>query len=232
MIAHKEKMPTQNKKLFELIEKETNGKIKPFAEMIGMSPQRITRLFQVDIRTKNGSFPRITEDVKDAICLKFGISYDYFDKADDTETHYDFDHIQHKDIILCGKKTGKPYYNVDFEMGYDTIVNDQTTNPEYLIDFEPYNKCDCWCNARGNSMFPTISSGDVIAIKEIKDPSCLISGEIYAIVTTNDLRTIKRINDNGDSITLIPDNKDYPEQTIGKDLVLRVYRVLGCMKLF
>jgi len=81
-------------------------------------------------------------------------------------------------------------------------------------------------------MFPTISNGDVIAIKEIQDPSCLISGEIYAIVTTNELRTIKRIKDNGDTITLIPDNKEYPEQTIGKDMILKVFRVLGSMKVF
>jgi len=130
-------------------------------------------------------------------------------------------------------RVGKPYYNVDFVMGFDLIINDQTTKPEYMVDFAPYNKCDCWCNATGNSMYPTIYHGDKIAIKEVRDPqSCLISGEIYAIVTTNELRTIKRVKDNGDTITLIPDNKDYPEQTISKDLLLRVFRVLGSVKMF
>lgn len=128
---------------------------------------------------------------------------------------------------------GVPYYNVDFAMGYDMLTNDQTVNPDYMIDFEPYNKCEAWFNATGNSMYPTIASGDKIAIKEVRDPkSCLISGEIYAIVTTNELRTIKRIKDNGDTITLIPDNKDYPEQTISKDLLLRVFKVMGCVKMF
>jgi len=130
-------------------------------------------------------------------------------------------------------RVGVPYFNVDFEMGYDVMINDQTTNPEYMINFFPYNKADCWCNARGDSMHPTISSGDLIAIKEVRDPmSCLISGEIYAIVTTNDMRTIKRVRDNGETVTLIPDNKDYPEQTISKSLILKVYRVLGSMKTF
>ena len=102
-----------------------------------------------------------------------------------------------------------------------------------MIDFSPYNKADCWCNARGNSMHPTISNGDKIAIKEVSDPkSCLISGEIYAIVTTNELRTIKRVRDNGETITLIPDNKEFPEQTISKDIILKVYRVLGSVKTF
>lgn len=130
-------------------------------------------------------------------------------------------------------RVGVPYYNVEFEMGYDSMVNDQTVNPDYRINFSPYNKADAWCNATGNSMHPTISGGDIIAIKEVLDPkSCLISGEIYAIVTTNDLRTIKRIKDNGDTITLIPDNKDYPEQTISKEYIYKVYKVLGIMKMF
>lgn len=128
---------------------------------------------------------------------------------------------------------GRPYYNVDFAMGFDPLENDQTVNPEYMIDFAPYNKCDYWCNAMGNSMYPTIAHGDKIAIKEVRDPqTCLISGEIYAIVTTNELRTIKRVKDNGDTITLIPDNKEYPEQTISKELLLRVYKVMGSVKMF
>jgi len=130
-------------------------------------------------------------------------------------------------------RVGKPYYNVDFAMGFDPGSNDQTVNAEYMVDFSPYNKCDCWCNATGNSMYPTIAHGDKIAIKEVRDPqSCLISGDIYAIVTTNELRTIKRVKDNGDTITLIPDNKDYPEQTISKELILKVYKVMGSVKMF
>ena len=128
---------------------------------------------------------------------------------------------------------GVPYYNVDFSLGFDLLVNEQGVNPDYMIDFEPYNKADAWCNARGNSMSPTIANGDVIAIKEVRDPkSCLINDEIYAIVTTNDLRTIKRIKDNGDTITLIPDNKEYSEQTISKEMILKVYRVMGSIKMF
>lgn len=131
------------------------------------------------------------------------------------------------------KNVGIPYYNVDFAMGFNTADNDQTVIPQYMIDFSPYNRADCWCNASGDSMSPTISNGDLIAIKEVRDPaSCLINDEVYAIVTTNDLRTIKRVRDNGDTITLIPDNKKYSEQTIRKDMILKVYKVMGSMKMF
>lgn len=133
--------------------------------------------------------------------------------------------------IIIGKK-GVPYYNVDFELGFDIMENDQTRHWDDMIDFPQYNKCTCWCNARGDSMMPTISSGDIIALKKIEDLRYLISGEIYAIVTKNGLRTIKRVNDKGESIQLIPDNKDYEEQYIPKAELLHVFVVKGCMKAY
>lgn len=127
---------------------------------------------------------------------------------------------------------GVPYYDVDFRLGFDLMMNDQTTRPDYLIDFAPYNKCDVWCNARGDSMAPTIANGDIIALKEIADPSFLANDEIYAVVTTNDMRTIKRVRDEGDSLLLIPDNKAYSDQRLPKTLIDKVYKVVGCMKMF
>ena len=127
---------------------------------------------------------------------------------------------------------GVPFYNVDFELGFDLMVNDQTAVPEYLINFAPYNKCTAWCTASGNSMLPTISGGDMIALKKIEDFTYLISGEIYALITRNGLRTVKRVKDNGDSFTLIPDNKDYYEQTIPKEEFTHVFQVMGAMKRF
>ena len=125
---------------------------------------------------------------------------------------------------------GKPYYDVDFELGFDVMVNDQTRTPAYLIDFPPYNHCDLWCNATGSSMHTTISSGDIVAMKRINDFSYLINGEIYGIVTSNGLRTIKRVRDNGDTFTLIADNKNVSDQDIPKSIVTHVYHVLGLFK--
>lgn len=137
-----------------------------------------------------------------------------------------------RDNPVRSTRTGIPYFNVDFEMGFDLLENDTTTNPDYMIDFAPYNKCTCWCNARGNSMYPTISSGDIVALKKIEDFHLLLTGEVYGIVTVNGLRTIKRIKDNGDTLTLIPDNKEYTEQTIDKQDILHVFQVMGSVRAF
>ena len=128
--------------------------------------------------------------------------------------------------------TGKPYYNVDFAASFSVMENDQTTHPDYFIDFKPYNGCDCWCNAYGNSMYPTIASGDIVAMKRVEDFRYLINGEIYGIVTSSGLRTIKRVQDNGDTLTLIADNKEVASQTIPKNIVKIVYRILGSIKQF
>lgn len=135
-------------------------------------------------------------------------------------------------VVTMEPTKGRPYYNVDFRLGFDIMTNDQTTNPDYMIDFPPYNDVDCWVNAHGDSMAPTISSGDIVALKHIEDHSYLINGEIYAIVTTNGLRTIKRIRDNGETFTLIADNHEVGEQIIPKNIVTHVYHVRGTIKMF
>lgn len=129
---------------------------------------------------------------------------------------------------------GVPYYNVDFLGGFDLVLNDQTTTPEYLIDFKKYNDATCWCNVTGHSMEPEINHGDIIALRQIEDFSFFPMGEVYAIVTTNDMRTIKRIgpSSNPNCYALIPTNKspEYGIQDLPKDMIKSLFQVLGCMK--
>lgn len=117
--------------------------------------------------------------------------------------------------------TGVPYYNVDFIGGFDIVENDQTVNPEYNIDFQKYNEATCWCNVTGHSMEPEITHGDIIALKRIDDFSFLPLGEVYAIVTTNGMRTIKRLgpSSNPENYTLVPANKspEYGVQELPKN---------------
>ena len=131
--------------------------------------------------------------------------------------------------------TGRPYYNVDFIGGFDLVLNDQTIMPEYNIDFAPYNRDGVlWCNITGHSMEPKISHGDIIALKEVVDWQLYLTmGEIYAIVTSNELRTVKIIRKGAsdDVFRLIPINTaEFDEQEISKTMIMRVFEVLGCMK--
>lgn len=131
---------------------------------------------------------------------------------------------------------GVPYYNVDFIGGFDLVENDQTTTPDYYIDFQKYNSADCWCNVTGHSMEPSISHGDIIALKEIIDWRIFLPfGEIYAIVTSEH-RTIKKVTGslNPEKFLLIPLNSstEFQPQEIPISIIMKVYKVLGCVKKF
>lgn len=129
---------------------------------------------------------------------------------------------------------GVPYYDEMFECGFNELVAPSSENPEYLIKMPGYEKATLWCNASGQSMEPEINNGDIIAMRRIDDFSFLTFGDIYGIITTNGLRTIKRIGRSADPkcYRLIPTNKEYDEQDIPKDKILIVYRVMGAMKAF
>lgn len=139
-----------------------------------------------------------------------------------------------ENILKINFTTGVPYYNVDFIGGFDLVMNDQTTIPEYLIDFKKYNDATCWCNVTGHSMEPEITHGDMIAMKKIEDFSFLPFGEVYAIVTTNGMRTIKRLGkgDDKEHYNLVPTNKstEYSIQELPKRMISSIFQVLGCMK--
>lgn len=132
---------------------------------------------------------------------------------------------------------GAPYFNVDFIGGFDVIVNDQTRNPDFYINYPPYNQEGVvWCNLTGHSMEPEISNGDIIALREVTTPiQYLPAGEIYGIVT-EEYRTVKRVrlSQKEGYVRLIPSNRseEFCEQEIPISMILKVYAVLGSIRKF
>ena len=134
------------------------------------------------------------------------------------------------------KKLGCPYYNVDFQGGFDLFYNNQTAIPEYFIDFSPYNKDGAvWCNVSGKSMEPEISNGDIVLIKEVPAWQDYIDfDDIYGIVTSNGFRTIKRVKKGSSNatFTLVPANPDFESQEIKKEMIVHLFKVLCAIKKF
>jgi transcriptional regulator with XRE-family HTH domain len=133
--------------------------------------------------------------------------------------------------------TGSPYYDVDFVGGFDLVMDDNTVNPEYMIDLPPYNQPGVmWCNLYGKSMEPFIMSGDRIAIKEISVEDVLF-GKPYGLVTISGLRTVKWIVRSPEQgcYRLVPENKD-PKfgdyQDIRVEDIRKVFLVMGAVRAF
>lgn len=131
-------------------------------------------------------------------------------------------------------ETGVPYYDEDFLLGFDEIMAPSNEHPEFLVRMPGYEKATLWCNASGHSMEPEINNGDIIALRRIEDFSFLPFGDIYGFITTNGLRTIKRLgrSDREGYYKLIPTNKEYDAQEIPINKIALVYRVMGAMKAF
>ncbi len=132
---------------------------------------------------------------------------------------------------------GQPYYNVDFMGGFDLMTNDQTTVPAGYVNLPAINDSDVlWVNVTGHSMEPAINHGDIIAIKELQDwRTYLPKGEIYGIVTKNELRTVKIVRKGSDDqhIKLVPVNiSEYDEEEIPLSSIMKVFVVLANIKRF
>lgn len=148
---------------------------------------------------------------------------------------YETAYNQAKDTYLELSYTeGVPYYDVDFKLGFEDMDAPGAVNPEYLVKMPGYEKATLWCNASGHSMEPEINSGDILALQRIEDFSFLPFGDIYGFITTNGMRTIKRLGRSAKEgfYRLIPTNKDYDEQDIPIKSIAVVYRVMGAMKSF
>ena len=215
---------TINDRIREIINKSFNGNVSAFCRAVGVKQSTMNTI--LGERQSKPSYD-VINSVLNANALS--ISADWLISGKGSMTVKET--IEAPSVSYT---TGVPYYNVDFIGGFDIVLNDQTTKPEYLIDFKKYNEATCWCNVSGHSMEPEINNGDIIALKKIEDISFLPYGEVYAIVTTNNMRTIKRLgpSSNPDCYTLVPTNKapEYGIQEIRKDMIHSVFQVLGCMK--
>lgn len=129
---------------------------------------------------------------------------------------------------------GVPYYDEDFLLGFEEIGTPSSENPDFLIKMPGYEKATLWCNASGHSMEPEINNGDIIALQRVEDFSFLPFGDVYGFITTNGMRTIKRLGraSREGYYRLIPTNKEYDEQEIPISKIALVYRVMGTMKSF
>ena len=131
------------------------------------------------------------------------------------------------------KKGDVPFYDVDFAASYLDYYNDEG-QPEidHYVNIPQADGASLVCRASGESMAPTIPNGSHVILSEVTDFRWLDYGEIYALVASNGLRTIKRIRKNKDEskLTLVPDNPDYDINEIDKADVLRLFRVIGTIQ--
>lgn len=210
---------------------DISERIKKLRELNKLNKAALGRLVGVSGQAI-GQFEAGTSHPKPEVLLKLNkiLGYDFVNDRSITESN------TLRTPKVNSESRGAPYYDVDFIAGFDLVLNDQTIQPAYYIDFMPFNDVDCWLNVSGKSMGPLIAHGDIVALKKLNSwKDFLLFGEIYAVVT-EEFRTIKIVGkgDDHDHFNLIPYNKstDYSEQQIPKRLITHIFRVKGALKKF
>lgn len=75
-----------------------------------------------------------------------------------------------------------PLYEIDATAGLITLFDSQIRqNPVGNISIPNAPKCDGALYVRGDSMYPILKSGDIVAYKTIHDPNNIFWGEMYLI---------------------------------------------------
>jgi len=109
--------------------------------------------------------------------------------------------------------------------GVDAFRGDTVT----FSDFSERG-ADCAIRVDGDSMLPRYRSGDILAIRILKDPSFFQWGKVYVLNTTQGC-IVKRLfpdKENPDNIVCRSENSEsYPDYSIGKGDILAVAIVVG-----
>lgn len=203
-----------------MVAKDQSLTITGFAKKIGVDPGNFNKKMKGTLR--------VTKTDLEKINRTFGISINWLvSGTGDMKSTF-------RAIEPHGTTgVGKPFYDVDFALGYNEMYNDEPNVPSKYISIPGYEKADFWCRTSGDSMKPFISNGDIIALKEVADwQSFLPLNEVYAIITSNDMRTVKVVRKGSDDshFLLHAYNEDYDDQEIAKEAITKVFKVIGALK--
>lgn len=214
------------KKAFERLGKQQNE----IVEDLGKSQSYISEL----MNGKRNAGRKIARELAD----RYGFDYDSILSGRDISEIKAKTYIEKRGSakLSMQREVGRPFYDVDFTLGFEGVDNDITLHPEFNIDFPPANREGVnWFRGKGNSMLGDINSGDFVALEEIEDFSWFPLGRIYGVVTKNGFRTIKRIvkSENKNEYMLVssnPDKVNYPDQTLPKEMLHKLYKVVFIIK--
>lgn len=131
------------------------------------------------------------------------------------------------------QRFGIPYYNMGFSTDFNKIFGTHYAVPDFEIIYKPFKDAEVYCNAKGDGMTPVISDGDVVALKEVQLKD-IVYGEIYAIAMNDDSGIIRVIRRGSDSfkLRLSAINVYYNDIEIDTRGILKIYKVMGCIKHF
>ena len=134
---------------------------------------------------------------------------------------------QDEPVASVAPMVGQPYYNrMPASAGQLTMGDEDVTTERISI---PGVRATAYFPVVGNSMDPTIQSGDIVGIRRLDSVDRLRPNDIYLLFTRENERMLKRIkgiNGNDPYLTLYSDNPAYEPFQVLKEQIAGIYKAV------
>lgn len=225
-------------RLLDLIGHFSNGNKSEFARMIGVSPQAI-----------NTWISRDTFDIETIYSKCVNLSPEWLLTGKGPMLKNDTPVVDKKEekayTSLVNSKTKEvlrdissfPLYSIDASAGLNKLfIGDSELLGQISIPNAP--RCDGAVYVIGDSMYPLLKSGDIIAYRQVYNLDSIIYGEIYLIQLENDgdisivVKYVKRSEKGDDYIKLVSYNKEHDPKDVPLSWVRAIARVTLIIRKF
>lgn len=147
------------RKLVQKIKYENGCTQKEIADKIGVSPQYLSDVL-------NGRYAFTDELKKKLYVFNTDVEITRMDHPKSSEKLEDAD---------------VPLYDIDAAANLRTLMGDKTANILGRISIPNIPSCDGAVYVRGDSMYPLLKTGDIVAYKMVNDIQALVDGEMYLV---------------------------------------------------
>ena len=111
---------------------------------------------------------------------------------------------------------------------YKYVIN--STTVEKLPPVPHFQKHELFATCPGDAMAPRICRGYLLALRRMPEDTPIINGEIYVVDTKTLGMFLRRIVDNGDTVTFIAENQtDFPDFELPHTDITNIFRVVGVL---
>ena len=111
---------------------------------------------------------------------------------------------------------------------YEYVIN--STTVEKLPPVPHFQKHELFATCPGDAMAPRICRGYLLALRRMPKDTPIINGEIYVVDTKSLGMFLRRIVDNGDTVTFIAENQaDFPDFELPHTDITNIFRVVGVL---
>ena len=111
---------------------------------------------------------------------------------------------------------------------YEYVIN--STTVEKLPPVPHFQKHELFATCPGDAMAPRICRGYLLALRRMPEDTPIINGEIYVVDTKTLGMCLRRIVDNGDTVTFIAENQtDFPDFELPHTDITNIFRVVGVL---